>query len=221
MTENPQQPGAPTPGGQQAQGQQPYGATQQQPYPAPGQQDSKFGTAAYNPGAVGQETGEPKSWMRLKTLTLASFAISMISGIVSLLGVNEDAIRQQVELQLEAQGQPATTEMVDQLVGIGLTTGIAFAVGGLVASLVLYLVVFFGLRGGKNWARILGTILAAVGALFTLVGLFQIGTTMAVDPVMGSITLVLGVLFVAVNIWWIVTAFSKDVNAYVRMRSGR
>ncbi|MCY1157849.1 MAG: hypothetical protein MOP51_870, partial [Citricoccus sp.] len=197
------------------------GAAEQQPYPAPGDQGSRYGTTAYDPGAVGQEMAEPKGWARLKTLTLVSFGISVLSGVVGFLGINEGAIRQQVELQMEAQGQPATPEMVDQLVSIGLATGMAFAVGSLVASLVLYLAVFLGLRGGKNWARILGTVLAAVGTLYTLVGLTGIGVALAISPVMGTLTLILSVLFVVVNIWWIVTAFSKDVNAYMRARSGR
>ncbi|MCY1158154.1 MAG: hypothetical protein MOP51_1177, partial [Citricoccus sp.] len=66
MTENPPQhpgaPGAGRTGSQQAQGQQPfgapqppYGAAEQQPYPAPGDQGSRYGTTAYDPGAVGQE----------------------------------------------------------------------------------------------------------------------------------------------------------------------
>jgi len=228
MTENPQQPGAPTPGGQQTQGQQPYGApqqpygaAQQQPYPAPGQQDSKYGTAAYNPGAVGQEMGEPKGWARLKTLTLASLGLHLVSGVVGLASFNADTIRETTVAQLEAQGLTASDEMIDQSVELGMAFGIGTLVVSMVLGIILYLLVFFGLRGGKNWARILGTVLAAIGALYTLWGLTQIGITLSIAPVMGTITLILSVLFVAVNIWWIVTAFSKDVNAYVRMRSGR
>jgi amino acid transporter len=221
MTENPQQQGAPTPGGHQAQGQQPYGATQQEPYPAPGQQDSKYGTAAYNPGAVGQETGEPKGWARLKTLTLASFGLHLVSGILGFAGLNEDMLRETAAAELEAQGLAASDEMIEQSVQLGMALGMGTMIVSIVLGIILYLLVFFGLRGGKNWARILGTVLAAIGTLYTLVGLAGIGVALSISPVMGTITLILSVLFVAVNIWWIVTAFSKDVNAYVRMRSGR
>jgi hypothetical protein len=228
MTENPYQPGAPAPGGPQAQDQpdgsmpqQPYGAPQQQPYPAPGQQDSKYGTAAYDPGVVGQELTEPKGWARLKTLTLASLGLHLLSGVVGLASFNEDTLRETTAAQLEAQGLTASDEMIDQSVELGMAFGIGTLIVSMVLGIILYLVVFFGLRGGKNWARILGTVLAAIGALYTLWGLTQIGITMSISPVMGTITLLLSVLFVAVNVWWIVTAFSRDVNAYVRVRSGR
>ncbi|MDI3330443.1 MAG: hypothetical protein QJR09_06840 [Micrococcus sp.] len=44
---------------------------------------------------------------------------------------------------------------------------------------------------------------------------------MSAAPGLGAISLVLTLALVAVNIWWIVTAYSQDVNAYLRMRSGR
>lgn len=232
MTENPQHPGAPGEGGQQPYGaaqqtqdqhtqdQQPHGAVQQS-YPVPGDQGSRYGTAAYDPGAVGQEMAEPKGWARLKTLTLVSFGIHLVSGVVGLAGLNEDLIRETAAAELEAQGMAASDEIIEQSVQLGMAFGMATMIVSIVLGIILYLLVFFGLRGGKNWARILGTVLAAVGTLYTLVGLAGIGVTLAISPVIGTLTLILSVLFVVVNIWWIVTAFSKDVNAYVRARSGR
>ncbi|MGD6978424.1 MULTISPECIES: hypothetical protein [Citricoccus] len=214
MTENPpQHPGAP---------QDPYGAAQQQPNPAaPGVPGSRYGTAAYDPGAVGQEMAEPKGWARLRTLTLVSFGIHLVSGVLGFAGLNEDLIRETAAAQMESQGMAASEEIIEQSVQLGMAFGLATMIVSIVLGIILYLLVFFGLRGGKNWARILGTVLAAVGTLYTLVGLAGIGVTLAISPVIGTLTLILSVLFVIVNIWWIVTAFSKDVNAYVRARSGR
>jgi hypothetical protein len=226
MTENPYQPGAPAPGGPQgpdqpygAMPQQPYGAPQQQPYPAPGLQDSKYGTAAYNPGAVGQELTEPRKLGLLRTLTLASLAVYVLSSLVGLvLAGNEDYLDAQFDAQA---GLGVPREQLEEIVAASMVFAMVLAVVMLVIAVVLYLVVFFGLKRAKNWARILGTVLAALGTLFTVGGLIEIGAIMAAAPALGIATLVLSVALVAVNVWWIVTAFSRDVNAYVRARSGR
>jgi hypothetical protein len=226
MTENPQQqPGVPGPGAQQAQGQpygtqqQPYGTPQQQPYPAPGQQDSKYGTAAYNPGAVGQEMAEPKRWALLKTLTLASLAIYVLYSIVGILLSGDEAY---MEAQLDAQaGLGIPRDQLEEAMEMGMAFAMTTAIVILVIAVVLYLLVYFGLKAGKNWARILGTVFAALGALSILGSLVGVGTMMSAAPGLGAATLVLMVALVAVNIFWIVTAFSKDVNAYMRVRSGR
>lgn len=217
MTGNPQQPGPPGPGGPQTQGQ-PDGQGRQHAYPAPGQQGAKYGTAAYVPGAVGREAAEPTGWARLKTLTLVSLGIHLVSGVVGIASLNEDMLRETTVAQLEAQGLALTEEMIEQSIQLGMAFGMGTLIVSMVLGIILYLLVFFGLRGGRNWARILGTVLAAIGALYTLWGLTQIGVTMAIAPVMGTVTLVLSVLFVAVNIWWIMTAFSRDVNDYMRRR---
>jgi hypothetical protein len=225
MTENTEHPGASAPGTQQAQPpygspqQQPYGAAQQQPYLAPGPRGSKYGTSAYDPGAVGQELTEPKRIGLLRTLTLASLAIYVLSSIISLiLAGNQDYL----DAQLDAQaGLGVPREQLEEFVAASMMFAMVLAVVMLVISVVLYLVVFFGLRRARNWARILGTVLAALGTLFIVLGLTEIGAIMSAAPGLGIATLVLSVVLVAVNVWWIVTAFSKDVNAYVRARSGR
>ncbi|MGM7669489.1 hypothetical protein [Microbacterium sp. A93] len=213
MTENPQQP---------------YGAAgQQQPYGNPafegqgqnlGQDGSKYGTAAYDSGAVGQEVAEPKKFGLLKTLTLASFAVYVVSGIMGFFGLDEDTIRTQLQEQMEAQGQTLSGEQLDQFVSAGVMGGMAFAIANLVVAVVLYLVVFFGLRKVKGWARILGTVLAALGALFTVYGLFGMGAMMEANAAIGIISLILSVVYIVVNVVWIVVAFSRENNAYFASR---
>ncbi|MEW1980959.1 hypothetical protein AB0333_08525 [Citricoccus sp. NPDC079358] len=230
MTDNPQQPqGSPAsqqPGqqpGQQppaAPGPLPYGTPAQQPYAAPDQQGSKYGTGTYNPGEVGQPVAEPKSWGRLKMLTLASLAIYVISSIVSFLTFGNEAIlEEQLDAQVETMGM--SREQLEQGMEMGMVIAMVMAVAALVIAVVVYLLVYFGLRKGKNWARILGTVFAALGTLFTLYGLTSIGTMMSAAPGLGIVTLVITVVFLLVNIWWLVTAFSKDSNAYLRARAGR
>lgn len=206
MTENPQQP---------------YGnpAFEGQGEHAAGQQGSKYGTESYGSGAFGQEMAEPKKFGLLKKLTLISFAVYVINGIMSLFGLDEETIRTQLQDQMEAQGQAVTGEQLDQVVSAGMVGGIAFAIANIVVAVVLYLVVFFGLRKAKGWARILGTVLAAIGTLFTAYGLLGIGTMMEGNATIGIVSLVLSAVFVVINIVWIVTAFSKDVNAYLSARA--
>ncbi|REE05238.1 hypothetical protein [Citricoccus muralis] len=226
MTDNPQQPqGNPAPQqpgqqpGQQppaAPGPLPYGTPAQQPYSAPDQQGSKYGTGTYNPGEVGQPVAEPKSWGRLKMLTLASLAIYVVYSIVSFLtSGNEDLL----DAQLDAQaGMGIPRDELEEIVEASMAFVMITAVVALVIAVVVYLLVYFGLRKGKNWARILGTVFAALGTLFMLYGLTTIGTMMSAAPGLGIATLVITVVFVLVNIWWLVTAFSKDSNAYVNSR---
>jgi hypothetical protein len=214
MTENQQHPGAPGAGGQQ-----PYGAAQQQPYPAAGDQGSRYGTAAYNPGAVGQEMAEPKGWARLKTLTLASLALYVLSSIVGFILAGNEAY---MDAQLDAQaGLGVPRDELQEIVEASMAFTMILSIVLLALAVGLYLLVFFGLKRGKNWARILGTVLAAVGALFTLGGLAGVGLMMSAAPGLGAAMLVISLALAAVNIWWIVTAFSKDVNAYMRARSVR
>lgn len=225
MTENPQHPGAPGEGGQQpfgaaqqTQDQQPFGAAQQS-YPVPGDQGSRYGTAAYDPGAVGQEMAEPKGWARLRTLTLASLAVYVLTQVVGFLLSGSEAY---MDAQLDAQaGLGVPREQLEETVQMSMAFAMVFSVVVLVIAVGLYLLVFFGLKRGKNWARILGTVLASLGALFTLGSLIGVGLMMSAAPGLGVATLVLSLALAAVNIYWIVTAFSKDVNAYVRARSGR
>lgn len=227
MTENPQQPGGPAEGAPQGQGASPYDLPQQQPYPgaAPGTTPgttptaSKYGTSAYDPAALGGDMAEPRKLGLLRTLTLASLAIFVLTVVVSLFALGNEAY---LEDQLSAQaGMGVTREELMEVLGAVIVATMVVSAVLLAIGVVLYLVVFFGLKRGKNWARILGTVLAALGLVMTLFGLGSIGGVFAVSPGLGAASLVLAVLHVVVNIWWIIAAFSGEVNAYMRARAGR
>ncbi|MFC7403126.1 hypothetical protein [Citricoccus sp. GCM10030269] len=223
MTDNPQQPygaGTPDQPGQQPYQQpgQPYQQPGQQPYGGAPQQGSKFGTDAYNPGAVGQEMSEPPKWALLKKLTLASFAVYVISSIVSFVSAgNRDILEETMRSQATTSG--LSEQQIQDAIAFGAGAAYLMSAISLIIAIVLYLVVFFGLRKGKNWARILGIVMAIIGSLSVLYSLTQLGVGMEVAPGITITSIVIGIVFVVVNIWWLLTAFSKESAAYAKARS--
>ncbi|OSM44305.1 hypothetical protein [Nesterenkonia sp. PF2B19] len=88
-----------------------------------------------------------------------------------------------------------------------------FAAVMLIIPVVLYIVAYLGITKVKNWGRILGTVFAALGTLFTLWGLTGIGMMLDTGAI-GILSLVLSIAFIAVNVYWFLTAFTKDVSRY-------
>jgi hypothetical protein len=82
-----------------------------------------------------------------------------------------------IEQALAAQGPNASGIDTNSFIGILVTVLVVFSV--IFAG--LYALVAFNVRKGKNWARILGTIFAAI----SLLGLSQLG--------LGTITILLGI----------------------------
>ena len=79
----------------------------------------------------------------------------------------------------------------------------------------LYLLVYFGLRKRRNWARITGIVFAILSVVVTLPGLL-------LTPLMGGsgmFFILVSVLSVAVNIWWLVLAFNRPISRYLQQRS--
>lgn len=187
----------------------PYGAAQ----PAGGS-TSKFGTSSYDP-SVGYNAPmeEPRQYSLLKTMTLAGlglYVLSQLIGMVPLLG--EDG-RQAMEDSVAATGQPISEEMLDG--------AIAFAIGTVVVltliALGLYLMVYFGLKSVKNWARVTGIVFAIIGLIFTLGG-FALDTSM-LTTAFGLVSLAISVAWAAVTVYWLVLAFSTPVRDYMDQHS--
>lgn len=202
--ENPQDPNQ-QPG--QNPGQHPHQTPGRHPYQQPGPDaGSKFGTAPYDPNAVGGPMAEPPKFALLKKLTLVSLAIYVLSGIVSLFpAMDEEMISQ----QLADQGLAVTEEELSMAV----TGALIFAVVSLVIPVILYVVAYLGISKVKNWGRILGTVFAALGTLISLSGLFGVGAMLDMGAI-GVISLLLTLAFIAVNIYWFVVAFSKENGEY-------
>ncbi|WP_426979204.1 hypothetical protein ACQCSU_07950 [Pseudarthrobacter sp. O4] len=152
--------------GQQAPG---YGAPQygQQ---APGYGAPQYGQSPYAQYPAGQQQapgGVPKLVNTAFWLIVASGAVWLLSLLLAIFTLDTPAVRNMFEEQMAAGGaQVNFSEIKPILVG----TIVVFAV----ISAGLYALVAFNVRKGKNWARILGTVLAAL----SIVSLFplSIGT---------------------------------------------
>lgn len=167
-----------------------------------GEAASKYGTDPYAPGSYGGPVAEPKKYSLLKTMTLVSLAIYVLSSLPGLF-LSDDATRQEMITGMEQQGMTAAeaAEAAD-LFG-GLLTGFIWV--SLIVGVGLYLLVFFGLKKNKNWARITGIVFAILGIVFTMVGVI------GADP----LTLVLVLAHVGVAAYWLVLAFSTEVKSYL------
>lgn len=196
------------PGDPQASGQPPGG----DPYQAQ-QPGSKFGTQSYSSAAdYNAPIEEPKQFSLLKTLTLASLGLYMLSQLIGLIPLFGDDMDAAITEQLEATGQTATPEMVDA----AIMFSIVLAVVLMVIAVGLYLLVYFGLRGAKNWARIMGIVFAILGLVLTFGGLAL--DTAALATGFGMVSLVISIAWAAISIYWLVLAFSAPVRSYLGQR---
>ncbi|MFP5312276.1 MAG: hypothetical protein ACLGH7_07700 [Actinomycetes bacterium] len=101
-------------------------------------------------------------------LLIASAVIFVISTLTTFTQLDNPQLRQQFEQQMQAGGADVSYDDIKSVI-----------VGTLVVSAIigtaLYLLVAFFIRKGKNWARILGTVFAAL-SVFGLFGIPSIGT---------------------------------------------
>jgi hypothetical protein len=110
-------------------------------------------------------------------MILAAGLLTLIGIPIAIALLNSPQGISMVNEALSAQGAEAAGVDAETIVGIAITTVV-------IVSLIgagLYALVAFNIRRGKNWARILGTVFAAI----SLLGLAQIG--------IGTITILLGI----------------------------
>ncbi|GFZ76278.1 hypothetical protein [Nesterenkonia alkaliphila] len=180
------------------------------PYPAtPG---GKYGTDAYNPNAYGGPVQEPAKYGKLKQFTLLSFGLYVLSAIISLVpmftGEAEEVAREQLA------NQDLGGMSVDEVLSVSMAVAWAIILVPLVIAIGLYLLVYFGLKNNKNWARVLGIVMAIIGILLTAgTLLFNLG---ALATVFGLVTLVVTVAWLAVTVYWLVLAFNDENVQYLQ-----
>ena len=131
----------PRPHGQSPYGQSPYGYPSEQP---------QGGTAAGVPQLV-----NTSFWM-----IIGAGVLSVLSVLLTIPTLDDPAMRNTFEEQLRGSGQNVAFEDVK---GFIIGTMVVFALIGA----GLYALVAFNVRKGKNWARILGTVFAAL-SVFSL-----------------------------------------------------
>jgi hypothetical protein len=164
----------------------PYGQGAQQPSQGGQFGQSPYGQSPYGQSPYGQTawpSQQPSTTSGVPTLVNISFWLILAGGVLTLIGIplalamfNSPAFAAAVQEAMRNQRNSPDIS-VENLRGIASTTWV-------VVSLIgagLYALVAFGIRRGKNWARILGTVFAAI----SLLGLTQIG--------LGTITILLGV----------------------------
>lgn len=182
-------------------------------YPAPGQYPApggRYGTLPYGVGGMGGEIPEPASYPRLLLLTLLSAAAWVLSSLPGLFGM--DRIMAQVRPSLAAEGDLTAAE-VDEIVRFVAAATVTSAAVMLLIGLGLYAAVYFGLRGVRGWARILGIVLAILGILSGLSGLTSF---LLLPGALGVLATLGSVALVVVNVLWLIHAFRSDVAEYVR-----
>lgn len=159
----PQAPGY----GQQPYGQSPYGQSPYAQYPSEQPQPSG-------------SNGVPQLVNISFWLLIASAAIFVISMLTGLSTLDDPMFRDTFEDQIEGSGAGVTYE---DMKGVIAGTLVVFAIIGL----ALYLLVAFFVRKGKNWARILGTVFAAL----SIFGLFGPPSFATIGTLLGIAAIVL------------------------------
>lgn len=180
---------------------------------APGQQygqaGGKYGTAEYNPGQYTGAVERPSLLDRLLRLTMISLGVYVLSGTVGLIAVNS------IDFHQLYRDMGLSTEMADQAAA-SQTSGLSSTLGSIVSLVIgiaLYVLVWSNLKKGKNWARILGTVFAAISIVGGLFGLF--GSFIYPAP-WNIIMILLVVVKIVVDIIWIVTAFKAPNTAWFK-----
>ncbi|GGK44431.1 hypothetical protein E4A47_06865 [Micrococcus flavus] len=213
--QNPADP--PFDGGRAPQYGQPAQGGAADPYGPP--VGSRFGTQAYGADApYGAPVAEPAKFRTLLTLTLLSAVLYLLSSIPGLFMDTEG----QTRAQLEQAGM--SPEEIEQALQFGGTVGVISAVAILLIGLGLYALVYFGLKSVKNWARILGIVLAILSVVGAVLGMLAAGllaglgmnTGLDLSSPLGIVATVLSLAGLVVNILWLVHAFNKDVAAYTK-----
>ncbi len=191
-----QQPSAPQYGQnapQYGQNAPQYGQFGQQPS-APQYGQSPYGQSPYGQSPYGQApwpSQQPSTTSDVPQLVNTAFLMIVGAGILSAISslvfafTGQDYIMTVMEQAARQQGQalpPGTTQSLNGLLAV---SGII----GAVINLGLYALVAFPVRKGKNWARILGTVFAAV-SIFGLFGLFELGPLFGI---LQLLTILLGI----------------------------
>ncbi len=103
----------------------------------------------------------------------AAAALSLIGAVINIAGYDREAVVREAL----AQSGEITRETAEAAATFGLV--LAGGVSLFFVALVAVFTVF--LRMGKNWARVMLTILGVIGVLFTLIALTNIGAGTVLD----------------------------------------
>ncbi|SHK13355.1 hypothetical protein SAMN05443637_1032 [Pseudonocardia thermophila] len=153
----------PPPYGNQYGDPQQYGSPQQyggqqhgySPYPANGDQ------SGYGPGH-GTPVERPADVETSFKLWIASVIVGLISSVIAF-------IQMPAMIDAAIAAQPLPTGLSESDLRFGIQIGIVVGIVVGLIFLALYLLFVFKMRAGRNWARIVLTVLGALSVLFTLI----------------------------------------------------
>jgi hypothetical protein len=204
--------GYPQGGQDYGQGAQQYGQPgDQQPYAggpggygnapsysnAPAYANEGFGTP---PGGRADLTA-PQEVIRATQLMFLRVAIGLISAIITF--ASGDAIK----TSIRDRDPSLTADQVNSAYAVGVAVAIVFGV----IFAALYILLAIQVRKGKNWARIVTWVLAGLGVLSGLLGLFGTGT---------GLEKAIAVLLLLIDAAIIVFLTRKPANEYFSAMKG-
>lgn len=172
---------------------------------------AKFGTDAYrSTGEYGTVVERPRQLSRLRTLTIVSLVLYLISSVIGAMIAMDETLIADTMRQTGMVTESQIEEAVEGAVVWGLVTSIGFAV----FAALLYAVVIIGISLAKNWGRILGIVLAIIGGLVMLFGLVTSLGSLSLLPALTITSAVITVVWLAVTVLWLVVAFSAPLRRY-------
>ena len=159
-------------------------------YGQPQSGQSQYGQSPYGQSPYGQypsEQPQPAGSNGVPQLVNISFWLLIASGVIFVIGMilgltqlDSPELRQLFEQQMRSSGTDISYDSMKSFIAGTLV------VFGIIGA-ALYLLVAFFIRKGRNWARILGTVFAAL-SIFGLFGVPSIGT---LGTVLGIVAIVL------------------------------
>lgn len=164
---------------------------------APAYANQGFGTP---PGGRSDLTA-PQEVIRATQLMFVRVAIGLISAIITF--ASGDAIK----TSIRDRDPSLSTDQIDSAYRVGVAVAVVF---GLIFA-VLYILLAIQVRKGKNWARIVTWVLAGLGVLSGLLGLFGTGT---------GLEKAIAVLLLLVDAAIIVLLTRKPANEYFSAMKG-
>lgn len=153
--------------------------------PMPGDNDTRQ-------AAVPAPPDVQRAWM----LWMVSIGIGVLGAIFGLAFTDRDALKQNII----DKGTTLTPDEVSTTVNVSLIVGAVFAL--IIIGLELFFA--FKMRSGRNWARIVLTVLGVLGVL---AGLYSIATAFTIGSVLNIISIVVVVAA-------IVFMYKPAANAY-------
>ena len=158
---------------------------------APAYSNQGFGTP---PGGRADVTA-PKEVIQATQLMFIRVAIGLISAIITF--ASGDAIK----TSIRDRDPSLSTDQINSAYAVGVVVAVVFGV----IFAALYILLAIQVRKGKNWARIVTWVLAGLGVLSGLLGLFGTGT---------GLEKIIAVLLLLVDAAIIVLLTRKPANEY-------